>query len=196
MALITSVESRYEDLFHVHKKKTFWNVIHEELLSQGLNFPPKTCQKKWENLVRTYKSSKDLKTKTGRGPTKFMFFNRMDEILGDTPTNSSPHSIDVCNISQVESTHQDSNSNVIEECTPSIGKRKRQTATMQYITMKKRYFEAKEKENAEKSERKMSYLEEMVTLKKVRNELTRKKLELEERKVVALERLAFTTATD
>lgn len=33
LALITAVESRYDDLFHIHKKKSFWAVVSEELSS-------------------------------------------------------------------------------------------------------------------------------------------------------------------
>lgn len=37
LALIAAIESRFEDLFHIHKKKFFWDVVNEELCSQGYN---------------------------------------------------------------------------------------------------------------------------------------------------------------
>jgi hypothetical protein len=36
LALINSVSSRYEDLYHPKKKKTFWEIAHEELISQDI----------------------------------------------------------------------------------------------------------------------------------------------------------------
>lgn len=36
MALISSVEARYDELYHPKTKKGFWNRISEELLSQKL----------------------------------------------------------------------------------------------------------------------------------------------------------------
>lgn len=47
------------------------------------------------NLVRTYKNTKDVKSRTGRGSVKFTFYDRLDELLDDSPSNASPHSIDV-----------------------------------------------------------------------------------------------------
>ncbi|KAJ8912400.1 hypothetical protein NQ315_013466 [Exocentrus adspersus] len=75
------------------------------------------ARKKWENLCRTYKNCKDLKSKTGRGPTRFKFFEKLDEILGGAPTNCSPHSLDVCRSqankdSEKQSTQEDSESGI------------------------------------------------------------------------------------
>jgi len=52
-------------------------------------------QKKWLNLVCTYKNTKDVKSRTGRGPVKFTFYDRLDELLDDSPANASPHTLDV-----------------------------------------------------------------------------------------------------
>jgi len=35
-ALIAAVEARYDDMHHVHKRKTFWSIISEELTSQNI----------------------------------------------------------------------------------------------------------------------------------------------------------------
>jgi hypothetical protein len=53
------------------------------------------------NLQRTYKSTKNLKKKTGRGPTRFVYFDRLDELLSEKPNNSSPNSIDVATMQEV-----------------------------------------------------------------------------------------------
>lgn len=52
---------------------------------------PNWHAKKWQNLVRTYKNTKDVKSRTGRGPVKFTFYDRLDE----SPSNASPYSLDV-----------------------------------------------------------------------------------------------------
>jgi len=53
---------------------------------------PNWHAKKWLNLVRTYKNTKDVKrSRTERGPVKFTFHDRLDELLGDSPANASIH---------------------------------------------------------------------------------------------------------
>lgn len=120
-----------------------------------------------------YKSCKDTKSKTGRGPTRFTFFQRMDEILGDSPTNSSPHSIDVDKIPNSGSSsglqnqsheleldednvlnravllHEEENRDKIEK----RGKSKRKNPTIKYINIKKRYLEKKLKINGNQREK-------------------------------------------
>ncbi|KAI4463728.1 myb/sant-like dna-binding domain [Holotrichia oblita] len=78
-----------------------------------------TCKKKWQNLVRTYKSTKDIRSRTGRGPVKFSFYSRLDDILGDLPSNASPHLLDTDNIESQDSQFQSSNVNG-DPASPSI----------------------------------------------------------------------------
>jgi hypothetical protein len=88
---------------------------------------------------------KDHKKKTGRGSTRFLFFEQLDALLGDTPTTASPHSIDVAQITPVENREQ-------EECElerndstdsgnpdSSASKRKRRNPTAEYVKYKKQY---------------------------------------------------------
>nr|CAI5846436.1 unnamed protein product [Callosobruchus analis] len=89
LALISAVEARYEDLYHPKKRRWFWDVISESLSSDGINFEAKKCKKK------TYKNTKDKKNKSGRCPVRFVYFDRLDELLGEKPNNCSPHTIDV-----------------------------------------------------------------------------------------------------
>ncbi|KAJ8909420.1 hypothetical protein NQ315_013330 [Exocentrus adspersus] len=74
LALISAIEERYEDMHHVIKRKTFWTVISNVLASENIQFTEKACQKKWFNLMRTYKATLDAKNKSGRAPTRFIFF--------------------------------------------------------------------------------------------------------------------------
>jgi len=95
LVLISAVESHYEELNHPKKRKYAWENISNELLSQNILVSKPACSKKWQNILRTYKSCKDSKKQTGRGSTRFLFYDKMDEFLRQKPNNSSPHSIDV-----------------------------------------------------------------------------------------------------
>ncbi|XP_067214383.1 uncharacterized protein [Linepithema humile] len=44
-ALIGAIEARYDDMYHVHKRKTFWSIISEELGSQNIEFSELACKK-------------------------------------------------------------------------------------------------------------------------------------------------------
>jgi hypothetical protein len=96
----------------------------------------------------TYKDCKEKKKKTGRGPTKFMFFDRLDEIVGDQPNHSSPHTIDLVNYAEpndqiVDQNEEVENSNKHEEA-GKPNNRKRKQPTLEYIKMKQQYYEQKE----------------------------------------------------
>lgn len=117
----------------------------------------------------------------------------MDEILGDTPTNSSPHSIDVFkfgDVSQVENGSQVQNASQVqngsqvefelddtnllhrpiileeEEKREKREKQKRKNPTMEYVNIKKRYLEDKLKENADKKEEMHNYFSQIIETKK------------------------------
>lgn len=78
---------------------------------------PVLCQRKWNNLLRTYKATKDNKNGTGRAPTRFLFFKKMDDFLGDKPNISSPHAVDVSKIPSID-TSQPGTSRVGQEFEP------------------------------------------------------------------------------
>ncbi|KAJ8914167.1 hypothetical protein NQ315_016246 [Exocentrus adspersus] len=154
------------------------------------------CKKKWLNLLRTYKATKDTRNRTGRGPVKFEYFNRLDELLDDSPSNASPHSLDVSEIettdSQCESQSDSSINLQVETETSSfaslqLGKRKNPTAEL--VKIKRRYFENKVEKANEKETNRNLYLQENLRLKTEKVEISKKKLELEERKLQVLEDL-------
>ncbi|KAK4882597.1 hypothetical protein RN001_005916 [Aquatica leii] len=163
VALINSVQSHYEDMHAVNKRKHFWIVISEELASQHYEYSEVACKKKWGNLLQTYKSVKYLKKKSGRGSTRFQFYEMLDEILGDNPTNASPHTLDVANLNatrleatannaspkciNVTSCNNDevTNTSSYSETPTNKTKRARANQTVQYYNAKKKIYENKNK---------------------------------------------------
>lgn len=157
------------------------------------------CSKKWENLVRTYKTTKDKKSKTGRGPTRFAYFDRLDDLLGDSPTNSSPHSIDVNKTSITNNTVTVSSPSASRSPSPQQNppKKCRKNPSMEYVKVKTGYYKKKEEERQKREERVENYLKENIRLKQEKLVSLNKKVELEERKVKALEKMAgISNVTD
>lgn len=153
------------------------------------------CYKKWQNLLRTstYKTCVDNKNKTGRGPIRFLFFDRMNEFLGSPPSNCSPHSLDVHKIleenegigencvaeSEIETTSISDRSDVTRNENNNkqnmSAKSRKRNATVEYIKVRTRYYEMKEEEL--KRKRRAEGEEQAGN-----NEFLRQKLQLEKRK--------------
>lgn len=155
-------------------------------------------QKKWLNLVRTYKNTKDIKSRTGRGPVKFTFYDRLDELLGDSPSNTSPHSLDVDELANTEiefrtpTPNFDSNLEKSSCSTDSSCTKKRKNPSMELVKVKKKFFEEKMEKAKEREIIRKHYLEESLKYKKEKLDLYKKKLEIEKEKVKVLEDLQKT----
>lgn len=96
LLLIKSYASHEDERSHPKLRQHMWDNIVNDMISHGYNSTKELCTAKWSNLQRSYKHAKDLsrnQTKTGRAPTKFLFFDVMDEFLGNKPSNSSPHTM-------------------------------------------------------------------------------------------------------
>ncbi|VEN44007.1 unnamed protein product [Callosobruchus maculatus] len=183
LALISAVEERYEDLYHPKKRRTFWDVISETLSGDRINFDGKKCKKKWENLVRTYKNTKDKKNKSGRCPVRFVYFERMDELLGDKPSNCSPHTFDVGASTSRQTQEPEapaladqSLENVARQENIETRKKPKRNISLQYVEVKKTYYDRKATAYEEYTRKKLEIME--------------RKVILEERKVKALEAMA------
>ncbi|KAI4455563.1 hypothetical protein MML48_9g00005580 [Holotrichia oblita] len=141
--------------------------------------------------------TKDNKVKTGRGPVRFAYFDRLDELLGDKPINCSPHSIDVAEVDSVPSSAESDGSasalnneiNSNEEIDSNKGS-KRKNPSMELIKIKKAYYEKRTQQIENKEEVRKKYINECINNKNERLNLLKRKLELEERKIIALENLA------
>ncbi|CAG9772090.1 unnamed protein product [Ceutorhynchus assimilis] len=82
---------------HMQKKKHVWDIIAEKMNSYNYNRSASKIERKWINLLRVYRSIKDNKgpKKTGRGSQNYKFFDDLDEILGDKPSNNNRLCVEV-----------------------------------------------------------------------------------------------------
>ncbi|KAK5648035.1 hypothetical protein RI129_002927 [Pyrocoelia pectoralis] len=126
-----------------------------------------------------------MKGKSGRCPTRFLFFKQLDKILGSEPNISSPHSIDPSESGEVPC-HQLLKVqliqrplvkwNVDENTNNEIYKDLGQDTKTQKLHEELKILQTKIHTKSELEERKLSLLEQ--------------KLKLDERKVITLEKLA------
>ncbi|XP_023312615.1 uncharacterized protein LOC108912509 [Anoplophora glabripennis] len=102
--LIQSMGTHINDLNHPKKRKYDFDHIVNDLLSNGYKVDAQMVQNKWRSLVRSYNKAKDNKNRTGCGPTRILFYDIIDEILGDKPSNNCTHSLNsIENITAQES---------------------------------------------------------------------------------------------
>lgn len=133
---------------HLYRKSA-WNLVAETLQAEGVLKDEQECSRKWNNLMRTYRVSKDNKNKTGRAPIKFDFFDEIDDILGDRDSNKGMGlSIGCETVDLVEFTDTDEifknnelvqvqNDSPTKEESSGSGKRKRTSAKADYYNFKK-----------------------------------------------------------
>lgn len=72
-----------------------WDNIANDI-SHGHDVNKKLCYTRWTNLLKSYKLAKDQihgNKKTGQAPSKFIFYDVMDELLGEKPSNSSSQTL-------------------------------------------------------------------------------------------------------
>ncbi|CAH1114763.1 unnamed protein product [Psylliodes chrysocephalus] len=176
--LIDSVSSHYEEIKHNNPKikKKGWKNILNDLLSANVSLTIADIKKKWSNPVQSYNKAKDIHNKSGGTPSRFNFFEKIDDILGDKANNCSPHSFDSGNISesvirfseeppQESQSISDDQSIQTDGCAslPSVRQlRKRNTPAAQYLLIKKRYLNNKEDllERRQERQRKLELLSE------------------------------------
>lgn len=150
-----------------------------DLLSQNIIKTAAQCQIKWKTLLRSYKNHKDNTKQTGRGQSRFLFFDEMEDLLGSKPSTSCNHVVESSqleenievNVPQSEEvqdtevcTHVSEN---VDEQKPQPKKRKTQTITERYVMLKKVEYEKKEARHRERLEvenKKVSLLEKYVKL--------------------------------
>ncbi|CAG9763594.1 unnamed protein product [Ceutorhynchus assimilis] len=95
--------SQNEDGFWSHGETQLLINLYGQHKDEFTNAKKKTCrsaakiERKWINLLRVYRSIKDNKgvKKSGRGAQNYKFFDALDEILGDKPSNSNTFCIEV-----------------------------------------------------------------------------------------------------
>ncbi|CAG9825710.1 unnamed protein product [Phaedon cochleariae] len=170
-----SMECHYEDLAHPKRRRSVFTNVVNDLLSSGFAVDETMCQAKWKNLVRSYNIAKDQKTRTGRGPTRFQFFEELDNLLEEANC--------VVNVDEVNCTL------VIEEDDSDRDKANND----EIYTEKKNNAENKEKGKKRKRTAKNESILKEINLEKSkrhqeRMDIEQKKIEMEERKCRLLER--------
>ncbi|KAI4463874.1 myb/sant-like dna-binding domain [Holotrichia oblita] len=179
--LITIMETHIQDFNHPLKRKHICDNIGNELESLGHSINPLIIKNKWKSLTRSYNKAKDTKSRTGQGPTRFMFFDLLDELLGSKPTNTSTNSLD--SLSSRENTPESTytshslNDNLEagsskENCTAEITNKKQVNIRNNKRKLKLQWMEIKNEEYKQRQ---------------LRHEETVKKLEIEERKLELLQ---------
>lgn len=91
--LIHSMANHIDDFNHSRKRQHVFELIVNDLTSIGYTVNETLVQNKWKSLTRSYKKAKDNKIRTGTAPSRFQYYDLMDELLGKKPSNSSSHSI-------------------------------------------------------------------------------------------------------
>lgn len=135
-------------------KKETWVLVTEILQGDGIMKDVDECKRKWNNLIRTYRSVKDNQNKTGRAPLKFEYFDAIDEILGNRDSNQG---IGVSIGLPTKSSVVETTVNFVEVADPELDlsepriKRKKMSAKDRYYDFKKSELE-KTLENREKFE--------------------------------------------
>lgn len=166
------MSTHIEDLNHPKKKKFVFSNISNDLLSKKFSYSEKACYNKWRSLLRSYKSTKDKIKTTGQGATRFLFFSQIDELLGDKPSNSSGNTLE-------------SNTNIPGTSTSTVADTETETETgcdtnnsQTQSNLKKRKRKSKQDIREEAKQRRHDE----------RMRMEKRKLEVEERKCVLIEK--------
>ncbi|KAJ8909741.1 hypothetical protein NQ315_014009 [Exocentrus adspersus] len=146
-SLIQSMDANIEYLSHPKKENVFENVSND-LLSKEFLFTPEQCAQKWKRLERSYKTAKGNQNKSGRSPSRFFFFEKIDNILVTKLSNSCKHALESSeeinrnNAEYANGEHTDANSEVTDIDASDkrpILKKKRKQINEEYLELKKRY---------------------------------------------------------
>lgn len=97
-SLINSMASYYADFNDPRKRKHIFEHIANDLISAGYAIDARLVQNKWKSLLRSYTKAKDTKTRTGQGPSRFLFYELIDDIVGNHPKNKCDHSLNTLNM--------------------------------------------------------------------------------------------------
>ncbi|KAK4871595.1 hypothetical protein RN001_015719 [Aquatica leii] len=168
--LIKSMSSHMDDLNHPKKRKQVFEHVANDLLSLQFEVTSVMVQNKWNSLLKSYRKVKDNQNRTGRGPSRFNFFELMDEVLGSKPTNSCSHSNN-------SSTPESSNQSSCSTPTPESSDQNFVKKAPKQQKLKRDYRDYKREELVNKQKRHEQKLA-----------LEREKIQLETRKLDLLEK--------
>lgn len=178
ICLIDSMAVHMSDLNDPRKRKNVFENIANDLLSAGYTITATHAQNKWKSLTRSYKKAKDTKNRTGQGPSRFLFFDKIEDILGNKPSNKCSHSVNSMDIEnkQPETKQLDKNIEILpgtstdSELTENTENKKRKKSVEKID--KKHILELKKEEHKKKQIRH----EELIALERERLAIERQKL--------------------
>ncbi|KAI4455378.1 myb/sant-like dna-binding domain [Holotrichia oblita] len=87
--------------------------IANDMISSGHSVNAQQVHLKWKSLLRSYKACKDNKSKTGRSPSRFHFFDQIDAIVGDKPSNSCEHTLESSEEATITATNSEQLSQMV-----------------------------------------------------------------------------------
>lgn len=184
--LINLYGEHVDDFKHAKKKKHVWVIISEKMSSKGIHKSAEKCQRKWINLTRVYRSVKDNSgpRKTGRGRIFYRYFNALDEILGQRPSNSiDTYIFDAgASTSLTQETDEEPHPSTVSGSENNVQEQKDEDSANMTARKRKNYIQEyfkKKLENGER-EREMKRLryEEKMDIERKRNDLEEQKINL------------------
>ncbi|XP_018577662.1 uncharacterized protein LOC108915975 [Anoplophora glabripennis] len=177
----------YKDLSNPRKRKHVFENIANDMISEGFTINSIAVQNKWKSLTRSYSKCKDTRVRTGQSPSRFLFFEDLDEILGKKPTNECTHSLNSTfdyqnkpSTSTADETSSTGNETDVQETDierprqPQNGNLQRPINKRKYSSLKSQYIEKKLKEYYEKNQRH----NERLAIEERKLEIENQKLEL------------------
>lgn len=178
ICLIDSMAVHMSDLNDPRKRKNVFENIANDLLSAGYTITATHAQNKWKSLTRSYKKAKDTKNRTGQGPARFLFFDKIEDILGHKPSNKCSHSVNSMDIEkkQPETKQLEKNDEIVpgtsKESDLRENKENRKRKKSIEKIDKKHILELKREEHRKKQIRH----EEVIALERERLAIERQKL--------------------
>lgn len=175
--LIKSMGLHMDDLKHPRKRKRVFEYVANDLTGNQIQVTAAMVQSKWHSLLKSYRKAKDNRNKTGRGPSRFHFFDMMDEILASTTESSWSYTI---NLSKPDASDQQEDT---EECftiktADEITNVTKPNTPVRYPQkLKREYLLWKHKESLKRQKRH----EDKMKLEEAKLELQKKKLAILER---------------
>ncbi|XP_035273156.1 uncharacterized protein LOC118227119 [Anguilla anguilla] len=81
--LLIELTQQHWDQYKINKTQ-FYQMLHGEFLAHGYNIPAQKIRKKWNNLLVTYKRTKDRTRVSGETRITWEYFEALDSILSQT----------------------------------------------------------------------------------------------------------------
>ncbi|XP_023223035.1 trihelix transcription factor GTL1-like [Centruroides sculpturatus] len=90
--LLISIRLEMEEEFQKSiAKNKLWVKVSDHLAKEGYTISGTECNKKWQNLLSTYRRNKEkVKSKTGKGAITWPYFDLFNAVIGCKSDVTSP----------------------------------------------------------------------------------------------------------